>query len=1510
MRSILSSITKAFAFLVALSPLPTPASAGIAPANLQCESRLNPIGIDETSPRLSWQLNDTIAVERDQSQTAYQILVASSPGLLAANDGDLWDSGLVYTNATAQIVYGGQILVSQEVCYWQARTWDKNGQVSDWSPVASWSMGILQQTDWTGQWIGRDDGPAWNTRSSFFEAQWIWYPEGNPASSAPVATRWFRKTFSVPPGVSVTQAVATMTADNMFMLYVNGQLALSGESPSYWQQYGQADISAFLVPGSNVLAVAATNVGPSPNPAGLIGSFDITYSNGQTNSIHTDGTWTAANTLYANWNQTNGSTVGWAKATVLGGYGISPWGDFAKTYLAATQVRKDFTLSILPPRAVLYVTGQGLIEPHLNGAKIGNDCFIPGWTDYAYRLYYSAYDVTSLLRQGSNTLGAILGDGWYRGNCAFEGQNFYGTKTRLLAQLYLLYSNSVQIIPSDSTWQAGFGPIRQADNEAGEVYDAQLEIPGWDSPGFSNSSWKPVTTGAEVSPTIRAYPVEPMQTNQALRPVAITQPQPGLYVLNFGQNIAGWVRLQVSNQPAGRRIVMRFGEWLNPDGTVFRDNLRSALAMDTYICKGGGIEAWEPRFTYHGFQYMEVQGLNEPPTSNTFTALSVQSSLATAGAFQCSNDQINRIYSNMVWAIRDNYFAVPTDCPQRDERAGWTGDAIQNMRTGMFNLQAESFFSKWEQDNIDTKARAGSDFGQQAPVVGAFGFSPAWEDSVIFVPYLIYQTYGDTRLLQRSYASMASHLAYYASVSSGFVGPNIGYGDWVAVDGSTPLNLIATAYYAACASIMAQSAQVLGNTSDAATYGTLFTNIASAFQANFVAADGTIGSDSEAGYVLALTFNLLTPAQRTLAAAKFVEAVAGQNNHPSTGMTTTHFLLPALTSIGRSDLAYEMLAKTDYPSWGYELGFGATTFWELWNAFNPDGTVNSSLDGMNSLNHASFGTCAEWFYRGILGLDLLEPGFKKILINPQMGGDLTWASGYYDSIQGRIASAWQLSNGLISLNMTIPPGSTAVVNLPTFGVPATNLVIQESGTNIWQNGTVTNNNPGVTFGNFGGFGMQTYSAWNVASGSYQFTWVAIPPPSGLSAQAGNGWVALTWNAVSGATTYQVERSLTSGGPYTPLTNTVFSTNFTDMDVTNGVTWYYVVSAFNSNGASVKSAEASATPAQIQNFGFEIPNIGSGNYQYSPAGASWTFGGSSGNGSGITGNNSGFTAYNSPAPQGEQVAFIQSYGSVSQALTGFIPGINYTINFSAAQRGDTGNQHGGESWNVAIDNRVIGSFNPGAGATSYTGYKASFTATATSHTLSFVGTDTSGGDNTVFIDNVTISPSIQPGLSAVTLISPTNGASFLSSTTINLAAAVTTNGNTINYVQFRVNNTNLLPQVAAPYAYSWSNAPSGAYSVLARVVFNGGGIADSPAAHIFVTNGPPVIGGIAFQPGEQGLSVWGIGQISHAYVISVATNLSAPVQWTQLSTNVSDAYGSIGFSNLPSTDAELFFRIQD
>lgn len=1095
------------------SLLPFLAAAEIAPVNLQCEAKQNPSGLTETSPRLSWQVVSTILGERGQFQTAYQIQVASSSPLLAANQGDLWDSGQVVTNQTSQISFAGSTLVTDQTCYWHVRVWDKSGQPSAWSSPAFWSMGMLL------------------TNSTVSLAQITWVGQGTFTNSSVLSLvgAVSNEVYGLDFGGSGAQTVNGYT----FADYAtSGNMNIAGSGIGLYAGYltggattGDVALNNMLMHGAyggaantgtlknltvgqtyRVLALLADTRGGAAGGTTMSINDGLAYSPGQAYAFTNGspavggyilGTFTATATTQAftikngpnpntQYNvillaKTNGTVIP-PSTTSTKSQWTGQWigrddapsvisaPPTSKTYLAATHLRKNFNLSQLPIRAVLYVTSLGLVEPHLNGARVGNDYFVPGWTDYTKRVYDRAYDVTSLLQPGSNTLGAILGDGWFRGNISILGQNYYGTKTRLCAELHMAYATGTnQVIVSDGSWTAGFGPIQQSDMQAGEQYDARLEVPGWDTPGFTNATWSLVTTGAQVAPIIMAAPAESVRTNQEIIPIAITHPQTNLYVVNFGQNFAGWARLKITNQPAGTIIVMRFGEWLKPDGTVFRDNLRSAAATDTYICKGGGVEIWEPHFTYHGFQYIEVQGLPSAPTTDTFTGIVVHSDLPEVGSFQCSNEQINRIWTNMLWTIRANYFDIPTDCPQRDERMGWC-DGTEVMRSGMFAMQGESFFSKWYQDMVDGKLDA-TTFPQMAPTPHKdFGFSSGWADSAVFVPYGVYQTYGDTRLASRFYADMQSHLQHYAATAINYIGQSGSYSDWLAVDGSTPGTLVSTAFYARCASDMAELAQALGKTADAATYRQLFTNICTAFQTNFVTADGTVGSGSQSGYVLALYFNLLTPAQRALAAPKLVAAVQAQGGHPSTGMNTTYMLLPTLTSIGRSDLVYQMLAKTDYPSWGYMLGLGATTIWERWNSVNANGTVNT--ESMNSLNHANFGTCAEWFYRGILGIDFMEPGFQKIIIAPQVGGDLTSAQGYYDSIQGRIASAWQFTNKVLTLNVTIPANTTAEIHVPTTNAGA-----------ITENGASAASSPGVTF-----VGVSNNAAiYNVGSGSYIFS---------------------------------------------------------------------------------------------------------------------------------------------------------------------------------------------------------------------------------------------------------------------------------------------------------------------------------------------------------------------------------------------------------------------------------------
>lgn len=705
-------------------------------------------------------------------------------------------------------------------------------------------------------------------------------------------------------------------------------------------------------------------------------------------------------------------------------------------YLPAPYLRKAFSLGKAVKRAMVYATAQGVYELHINGQRVGSEYFMPGWTDYRKRLYYRAYDVTGLLQPGANAIGAMLGDGWFRGNISCIGQNKYGTRLRLKAQLMIEYVDGSQdMVATASDWKASFGPIQESDMQAGEVHDARLEMPGWSRAGFDDNGWFKVDTGTQVHPILQAYPGVPVRRMQELPTLELTEPKPGRHVFDLGQNFSGWIRLKVKGK-AGDSVVMRFAEMLKGDGTVYTANLRSARATDTYILKGGKEEVWEPRFTFHGFRYVELTGFPGKPDLDTVTGIAVYSDAPESASFECSNPMLNQLYSNIVWGQRSNYLEVPTDCPQRDERLGWTGDTQVFIRTGTYNQDVSAFFTKWMVDLMDTQNRQGL-FGNQAPVFHGHG-AAAWACAGIICPWTIYQVYGDECILADNYDAMVRY--HEAKGIDGLGGRKAHtWGDWLAPAGRPPSQLISAAYYGYTTKLMMKIAEALGKTEDAAAYRELFGRIQTHFQETYVKPDGRIESGLQTAYCMALSFDLLTEAQRVQAEAHLVERIKADNYHLSVGFLGMPILLPTLTEMGRSDLAYKMIQKETYPSWGFSIKQGATTIWERWNSYSKEqgfGDVN-----MNSFNHYSLGSCGEWMFRSMLGIDTEGAGFKKIFMKPELGNGITWARGHYDSIHGRIESDWKVDGDVFTWRITVPPNTTAKVYLPTMELKS----IRESG---------------------------------------------------------------------------------------------------------------------------------------------------------------------------------------------------------------------------------------------------------------------------------------------------------------------------------------------------------------------------------------------------------------------------------------------------------------------------------
>ena len=697
-----------------------------------------------------------------------------------------------------------------------------------------------------------------------------------------------------------------------------------------------------------------------------------------------------------------------------------------RRYLPAPHVRKEFEVKGTVAQAVMYVTAQGFAEMHLNGERVGDEFFTPGWTDYNKRIYYRTYDVTDLLQSGDNAIGGIIGDGWFRGNVSNLGQNQYGDKIRLRTQLHIDYADGrTEIVASDSSWKAVFGPILESDMQAGEVYDARLEMPNWSRPGFNDHQWAAVDTGSALStpPLIQAYPGVPVRRTEELQVVQLTEPMPGVHVFDMGQNFSGWACLRVNGQ-SGDKIVMKFGEMLNPDGSVHTKNLRSARATDTYILKGGGEEVWEPDFTFHGFRYVEVTGLRNDPPKDTLTGIVIHSDAPMTSSFECSNPMLNQLHSNILWGQRSNYLEVPTDCPQRDERLGWTGDTQVFIRSGSYHQDVASFFTKWLVDLEDTLNERNL-YGKQAPVMHGRG-SPGWSDAGIICPWTIYKVYGDTRVIERHYDGMNRYLE--ACGRKGLNGLGNGFGDWLSVGSKTPLDVISVAYYAYVTQLMAEMADVIGKEEDAKKYQELFERIRAHFQASFVDSDGRVKGNTQTAYCMALYYNLLTETQRKQAAEHLVERIKAKDYHLSVGFLGVPILLPTLTEIGRNDLAYRLLQNKTYPSWGYSVEQGATTIWERWNSYTLEGGISKS--SMNSFNHYAYGACSEWMFDTMLGIDLGSVGYKSIKMKPEVGHGITWAKGHYDSIQGRISSDWKMEGKSFHWKISVPVNTTAEVYFP------------------------------------------------------------------------------------------------------------------------------------------------------------------------------------------------------------------------------------------------------------------------------------------------------------------------------------------------------------------------------------------------------------------------------------------------------------------------------------------------
>lgn len=743
----------------------------------------------------------------------------------------------------------------------------------------------------------------------------------------------------------------------------------------------------------------------------------------------------------------------------------SSWKDDRTRAQPAPFLRREFIVHPGMSSARLYITALGIYEVQINGQVVGDQVLAPGWTSYSTRLVYQTFDVTSLLCQGRNVLGAILGDGWYRGRIGFGGgqRNFYGNQLALLAQLEIGYADGrMERIVTDDSWRATTGPILASDLYDGEIYDARLELTGWSRPEYHDQDWSHVVTIEHDLTALTAPSAPPVRRTEILTPIALFKSPTGRTIVDFGQNLVGRLRLTVRGE-AGQRITLRHAEVLE-NGELGTRPLRTARATDTYILRGGVEEIWEPRFTYHGFRYVEIDGWPGEPGAGAVRAIVCHSDLERTGWFECSDPLLNRLHENVVWSMRGNFFSLPTDCPQRDERLGWTGDIQVFAPTASFLYDTAGLLASWLADlaaeqgtdgmipyvvpNILPERLPGDIGGKTVPAA-------AWGDAAVLVPWTLYQRYGDIGILETQFESMCAWVNLLAAITGekclwdqGFQ-----FGDWL--DPSAPPDnpsaaqtdpaVVATAYFAWSADILSRIAEVLGRAEESAHYLALAARVRDAFDAEYVTPAGRVLSDSETAYALALQFGLLKQAeQRQHAGEQLVKLVCKSGYHISTGFVGTPLVCDALCTAGAYDVAYRLLMQRELPSWLYPVTMGATTIWERWDSMLPDGSINPGE--MTSFNHYAFGALADWLHRVVAGLASAAPGYRRLAIQPRPGGNLTRARATLRTPYGLAESAWTIEQGELTLKVIIPPNTTASVTLPgSDGVP----IEVGSGTYSW-----------------------------------------------------------------------------------------------------------------------------------------------------------------------------------------------------------------------------------------------------------------------------------------------------------------------------------------------------------------------------------------------------------------------------------------------------------------------------
>lgn len=988
-----------------------------------------PFGLDNPRPRFSWRLQSS---EHNVSQSAYRITVASSRAAIIEGHAELWDSGRVDSHRCFAIPYEGRPLQSRQQCWWRVQIWDEAGRSFASSDHGEWEMGLLSPQDWVAEWLAADDAVTRADRETPLE--WMWSAETNDEIEE---RRSFRCTIDLPTATrgGVFFAVGR-TFEKVTHVFIDGMPVATTYPGSNLTRERLA--LPPLPAGSHCIEFGIDRKNPLPEtfwksrPAGI--AVFVRFDGREGGSIRL------------------GAGADWKTRTQRDDSNENSWSVAATTPLSghvlaepALQLRHSFVVGKNLIRARLYATALGCYEATLNGKRVGIESLAPELSQYEKRIRYRTWDVTTLLVQGPNAIGFTIGDGWYGSH---PGRYAWGPPPRrVLGQLELIYADeSREVIGTGSHWRVARGPIQQSEICVGEIYDARLAEPGWDTAAFDDTHWELARVAEVPSGRVVAPSSPPIRATQLLAPHAITEPQPGVYVVDFGQNFAGWCRLRVRGA-AGTRIDIRFGEELLPSGEIDQFSLNGGKACDTYVLRGDPAgETFEPRFAYHGFRYAQLTGLPVAPSSDAISGVVIHSDLQLTGRLRIEHPLIDRLSRALLWTQRSNFVGIPTDCPNRAERMGYFCDASVFWDTAAFNMDLAAF-TRSQMENARDHQYASGAFAPLAPAPAQFSVyraaddtaTPGWADGAVLLAWTSWRRYGDTGVIEENWDAMNRYLQFIADRNPNYLwkngrGPDLG--DWLAIGEvhffrpeippTTSLDLLATAYWAHSASLLSQMAQAVGRVADAERLLHVHRRVRQAFIETFVQPNGQVGNGSQTSYLIALRFDLIPAELRSKALEWLVQDIRSRGVAVSTGYLGTQFVLDALVDGGYADVAYSLLLREEYPSWGFMTAHGATTFWERW-----DGSLQRNYMTA-SRNHFSLAPFGGFLFRRIVGIDELEPGFQRIRVRPVLDPRVRKAGGEYDSVMGSIAADWECRpDGEFVLNVTIPANCTALVHVPT-----------------------------------------------------------------------------------------------------------------------------------------------------------------------------------------------------------------------------------------------------------------------------------------------------------------------------------------------------------------------------------------------------------------------------------------------------------------------------------------------